>query len=228
MTNPIKPPNIAATGGATERSSRKRAASPRLDQPRKSQADPAEPSAQKGLPSAAEEELLRRYNCGPVKLSGSENALYERHLTFDQVIPVSSATPRDKFEAIAHSIRDVLSQRWLRTEQTYQSRNVKRVYYLSLEFLMGRALANNITNLMLDSLTSQFCEDKRIDPLEIIGAPDAAAPQVLAFSIRWPRWPFPAWAAVCATNTASSNNPSAMAGSSSNQTIGSPAPIPGK
>ena len=96
------------------------------------------------------EHLLQRYNCGPVKLAGGDNALYERHLTFDQVIPVESASMRDKFEAIARSTRDVLSQRWLKTEQTYQERNAKRVYYLSLEFLMGRALANNIINLMLD------------------------------------------------------------------------------
>ena len=97
-----------------------------------------------------QENLLARFNCGPVTFSGGDNALYERHLTFDQVIPVKAATPRDKFEAVAHSIRDVLSQRWLQTEQTYRERNAKRVYYLSLEFLMGRALANNITNLMLD------------------------------------------------------------------------------
>jgi len=90
------------------------------------------------------EHLLERYNCGPVKFFGGHNALYERHLTFDQVVPVASANPRDKFEAVAHSIRDVLSQRWLKTEQAYRERNVKRVYYLSLEFLMGRALANNI------------------------------------------------------------------------------------
>src|SRR6185436_17958050 len=113
-------------------------------------------------------DLLRRYDCGPVKLMGSENALYERHLTFDRVIPVKAATPRDKFEAIASSIRDVLSQRWLKTEQTYRERNAKRVYYLSLEFLMGRALANNITNLLLDAVISQFTKDHKIDPLEII------------------------------------------------------------
>ena len=47
-------------------------------------------------------------------------------------------------------MRDVLSQRWLKTEQTYQQRNAKRVYYLSMEFLLGRALANNISNLQLD------------------------------------------------------------------------------
>ena len=103
-----------------------------------------------GVAAAEGIELLRRYNCGPVTFTGNENALYERHLTFDQVMPVKTASPRDKFEAIARSVRDVLSQRWLKTGQTYQERNPKRVYYLSLEFLMGRSLANNITNLMLD------------------------------------------------------------------------------
>src|SRR5262245_11663307 len=118
-------------------------------------------------PSASPEALLDRYNCGPVKFSGTDNALYDRHLTFDQVIPVESATPRDRFEAVAHSIRDVLSQRWIKTEAAYQKHNAKRVYYLSLEFLMGRALANNITNLLLDPVWSHACKQHRIDPLDI-------------------------------------------------------------
>src|SRR5262249_38901998 len=98
--------------------------------------------ATKPTTEVSEESLLNRYNCGPVKFSGGDNALYERHLTFDQVVPVDSATARDKFEAVARSIRDVLSQRWVKTEQTYHARNAKRVYYVSLEFLMGRTLAN--------------------------------------------------------------------------------------
>jgi glycogen phosphorylase len=118
--------------------------------------------------------LLSRFNCGPVRLSGTADALYERHLTFDQVAPLAKVTPRDKFEAIARSVRDVLSQRWLKTEQTYQERNAKRVYYLSLEFLMGRALANNITNLMLDPVLGDFCKNHQVDPLEILEQePDA-------------------------------------------------------
>ena len=96
------------------------------------------------------ETLLARYNCGPVKLSGDHNAFYERHVAFDQVVPETQTSARDKFEAIARSVRDVLSQRWVKTEQTYQERNAKRVYYLSMEFLLGRALANNITNLLID------------------------------------------------------------------------------
>jgi starch phosphorylase len=118
--------------------------------------------------------LIERFNCGPVEISGTDDALYERHLTFDHVVPVATATRRDKFEAIARSIRDVLSQRWLRTERTYREQNVKRVYYVSLEFLMGRALANNIANLMLDPLWSEFCLRQKIDPLDIIEEePDA-------------------------------------------------------
>jgi glucan phosphorylase len=117
---------------------------------------------------------LDRLNCGPVKFSGSSDALYERHLTFDQVVPVAAATPRDRFEAVARSVRDLLSQRWIKTEQTYRTQNAKRVYYLSLELLMGRSLANNITNLLLDSVWSQFCKKHKIDPLEIIEQePDA-------------------------------------------------------
>ncbi len=118
--------------------------------------------------------LLERYNCGPVKLSGDPNALYERHLTFDQVVPETAATARDKYEAIARSVRDVVSQRWLRTEATYRRRNVKRVYYLSMEFLLGRSLANNITNLQLDPAWRELRKDLQVDPLEVIEQePDA-------------------------------------------------------
>src|SRR5436190_11871043 len=148
MATPIKPPKVA---------------SPKISRPATTERS-----------DANQTELLRRLNCGPIQFSGDDNALYERHLTFDQIIPVNSALPRDKFEAVARSVRDLLSQRWLKTEQRYQERNVKRVYYLSLEFLMGRALANNITNLMLDPLWSNFCRQHELDPLDIIEQePDA-------------------------------------------------------
>lgn len=120
------------------------------------------------------ESLLERYNCGPVKLSGESNAFYERHITFDQVVAETETTDRDKFEAIARSVRDVLSQRWLKTEQTYRQRNAKRIYYLSMEFLLGRALANNIANLLIDPEAQQFAKHHQIDPLQIVEQePDA-------------------------------------------------------
>jgi starch phosphorylase len=111
--------------------------------------------------------LLDRFNCGPINFSGDHNGLYERHLTFDHVIPVRQATPRDRFEAVARSVRDILSQRWLKTEATYRERNVKRVYYVSLEFLIGRALSNNVTNLVLDPVVNEFIATFGFDPLEI-------------------------------------------------------------
>ncbi|MFZ9937742.1 MAG: glycogen/starch/alpha-glucan phosphorylase [Luteolibacter sp.] len=120
------------------------------------------------------EQLLQRFNCGPVTFSGSDNALYERHLTFDRVVPLEYAMPRDKFEAAARAVRDLLSQRWLLTSKAYKQANVKRVYYISLEFLMGRALANNITNLMLDPVLAEFCLRHHLDPLDIVEQePDA-------------------------------------------------------
>jgi glycogen phosphorylase len=123
--------------------------------------------------SSAETRILDRFNCGSIRFSG-DDGLYERHLTFDRVVPVRTATPRDKFEAVARAIRDVLSQRWIKTEQTYQTQNAKRVYYVSLEFLMGRALANNITNMMLDPVLGPFWKKHKIDPLAIVEEePDA-------------------------------------------------------
>jgi starch phosphorylase len=118
--------------------------------------------------------LVERYDCGPVKLSGDSNAFYERHVAFDQVVAETETSARDKFEAIARSVRDVLSQRWLKTGQTYRQRNAKRVYYLSMEFLLGRALANNISNLLIDPEARQFCQHHQLDPLQIIEQePDA-------------------------------------------------------
>ena len=120
------------------------------------------------------EKLVARYGCGPVHFSGTDEALYERHLLFDSGVDLAAATARDRFEALARSVRDVLSQRWLLTEKTYEERNPKRLYYLSMEFLIGRSLANNVTNLLLSPLTNQFIEDKKLNLLEILEQePDA-------------------------------------------------------
>jgi starch phosphorylase len=71
--------------------------------------------------------LLKRYGCGPIAFTGTDNALYERHLFFDSVIDPAAAGPRERYEAVARSVRDVLSQRWVRTENTYARVNPKRL-----------------------------------------------------------------------------------------------------
>jgi len=103
-----------------------------------------------------------------------DSTLYERHLAFDHVILPERATPRERYEAVARSIRDVLSDRWLDTEQRYEKHNPKRVYYVSLEFLIGRALATTIASLQLDAYWAQFCQIHQVDPSAIIDQePDA-------------------------------------------------------
>ena len=118
--------------------------------------------------------LLNQYGCGPIKFAGTENAFYERHLLFDKALDVAAATPRDRFEAVARSVRDVLSQRWILTEKTYDSSNAKRVYYLSMEFLIGRSLANNVLNLLLDPVMQEFAEEKKLAWIDLLEQePDA-------------------------------------------------------
>jgi glycogen phosphorylase len=118
--------------------------------------------------------LLEQYGCGPIRFAGADDGLYERHLLFDNIIDLAAASPRDRFEAAARSVRDILSQRWVLTEDTYERQNVKRLYYLSMEFLIGRSLANNVTNLLLDPLVKEAIQHKRIDPIELFEQePDA-------------------------------------------------------
>jgi starch phosphorylase len=66
-----------------------------------------------------------------------------------------SATPHDLFRALALTVRDRLVERWIETQQTYYKKPSKRIYYLSLEFLMGRMLSNAIINLGLENSVTQ-------------------------------------------------------------------------
>src|SRR5580704_18509052 len=116
----------------------------------------------------AERLISTQYGCGPVHLSGTDEALYERHLLFDNGVDLAAATARDRFEALARSVRDILSQRWLLTEKTYEQQNPKRLYYLSMEFLIGRSLENNVTNLLLSPLAKQVLDDKKLSLVEIL------------------------------------------------------------
>jgi glycogen phosphorylase len=131
--------------------------------------------AASGAKAAQEDpsKLLKQYGCGPIQFTGTDG-LYERHLLFDNVIDEKSIGPRERFEAVTRSIRDVLSQRWVLTEETYEQKNPKRVYYLSMEFLLGRSLANNVTNLLLDPLVTQTAKQQDVDLLALLEQePDA-------------------------------------------------------
>jgi starch phosphorylase len=124
--------------------------------------------------AASVPQILEQYGTGSIPFYGTDRALYDRHLVFDRAIDPKVASARERFEAFSHSIRDILAQRWVQTKTTYEQQNAKRIYYLSLEFLLGRSLANNVSNLMLDPVAQQVVQDKNIDWLELLEQePDA-------------------------------------------------------
>jgi glycogen phosphorylase len=108
-------------------------------------------------------ELLSQCACGPVRFAGASDALYERHLVFDHVADPPVLGARERFESIARSVRDLLSQRWVKTENTYALKSPKSAYYLSMEYLIGRSLANNVTNLLLDPVVNQAINQEDLD-----------------------------------------------------------------
>ncbi len=111
---------------------------------------------------------------GPVRFHSDPNALYDRHLLFDYAIDPDLATARERYEAVARSLRDVLALRWLRTKKTHYKADPKRAYYLSMEFLIGRSLASNVSNLLLDPAMLEACREKNVDWYELLEQePDA-------------------------------------------------------
>src|SRR5882757_5852895 len=103
------------------------------------------PASDLPTPPAGPNPELRRFEHGPFRFH--EPDLYDRHLMFDSGVDTTVAGPRERFEALARSIRDILMQRWVLTRQIHEKANPKQVYYLSMEFLIGRSLTNNIISM---------------------------------------------------------------------------------
>jgi len=72
---------------------------------------------------------------------------FNRHLHYTVIKDRHVATPRDYYFSLANTVKDHLVSRWIKTQQYYYETDPKRVYYLSLEFYMGRSLTNTMINL---------------------------------------------------------------------------------
>ncbi|XDV18617.1 hypothetical protein PO909_024272 [Leuciscus waleckii] len=105
-------------------------------------------------------------------LAGVENVSdlktnFNRHLHFTLVKDRNVATKRDYYFALAHTVRDHLVGRWIRTQQHYYEKDPKRVYYLSLEFYMGRTLQNTMVNLALENACDEAIYQLGLDMEEL-------------------------------------------------------------
>ena len=89
--------------------------------------------------------------------------------------PVENATSQQLFQAVAYAVKDIVVDDWLETHKQYEEKDVKTVYYLSMEFLMGRALGNMIINLKQDKVVREVLEELGVD-LDVLEdeEPDAA------------------------------------------------------
>ena len=180
--------------------------------------------------------LLEQYGCGPIQFSGTDDALYERHLLFDDIVAPSAAGPREQFEAAARSVRDVLSQRWVHDRKHLRPREPE-ADLLPVDGISDRALADQQYHQpSARSLREANCraEERRLARPASKKNPTPASETAgsgawrLAFSTRWRRCNCRRWAMGCVTNTASSNRPSKTAGSMNSRTTGCVGRIPGR
>ncbi|XP_047475277.1 glycogen phosphorylase-like [Penaeus chinensis] len=98
---------------------------------------------------------------------GNVKKTFNRHLHYTLVKDRNVATPRDYYFALAHTIRDHLTSRWIRTQQHYYEKDPKRVYYLSLEYYMGRSLTNTMINLGIQSACDEALYQLGLDIEEL-------------------------------------------------------------
>lgn len=90
-----------------------------------------------------------------------------RHLQYTIVKDKFSATRADLYLALSYAVRDMLVERWLDTQQSYYINDSKRVYYISMEFLMGRTLGNSLINLGLMDEWENALKEMGIDVKEL-------------------------------------------------------------
>ncbi len=97
----------------------------------------------------------------------SMHTSFASHLEYSLSKDQYTATYYDLYHALALAVRDRLVERWIHTQQSYYARDVKRVYYLSAEYLMGRALINNLINLGIYEETKKAMEELHLDLSEL-------------------------------------------------------------
>src|SRR5262247_275430 len=134
---------------------------------RSAMANPSTPSRARGTDAALERRLDR------LGLIGREEDWTDRYLLCEHLVDPPTALAHQRFEAVARFIRDLVAHRWVKTRQAREKANPKRIYYLSMEFLIGRTLNNNIMNLAAEPLIQRAMQHEGWDlPLLLEEEPD--------------------------------------------------------
>ena len=116
---------------------------------------------------------------------------------------VEEATPQQLFQAVSYAVKEAIIDDWLATQKQYEKDDPKTVYYMSMEFLLGRALGNNLINMTAYKEVKEALEEMGID-LNVIEdqEPDPAlgngglgrlAACNTGICILWMRYPLPLW-----------------------------------
>lgn len=90
------------------------------------------------------------------------------HLTISLAKDKDSATAWDRYKSLVFTVKDLLAAKWVKTRETYYKRDARRIYYISLEFLIGRSLGNALINLGIYNETSQALQELGYDLEDIL------------------------------------------------------------
>ena len=91
-----------------------------------------------------------------------KQCIHHHLMSFQGRDPDRAGDP-DVYRALSYALRDVLMEKWIKTQKTFYAGKMKRVYYLSLEFLVGRSLGNAIINMGLMDEVTQALEQLGYD-----------------------------------------------------------------
>src|SRR5262245_16913544 len=96
-------------------------------------------------------------------LTGHEKQWTDRYLLCNHLVDPLSAKSRQKFEATCRFLRDLVAHRWVKTRRARENASPKRIHYLSMEFLLGRTLRNNMMNLAAEPIVQRAMQQEGWD-----------------------------------------------------------------